>query len=164
MAELAKTTEGRARIEAAVSRLDKTVADLGQPHRTDLPQGEIASEVVQNQPDDVVPPQFLPLRKDQIAEPPTIERNESREVPPPAEEAGVAETHSAGPAVGFEFRLGPSGGFDYANDEDGRADNVQEAPGMEVDVIDHSGDELKDLMKVLDRNDREEVQAANAES
>ena len=58
MAELAKTPEGQARIEAAVSRLDKTVADLGQPHRTDLPQGEIASggtPVVQNQ-SVVVPP------------------------------------------------------------------------------------------------------------
>ena len=165
MVELAKTPEGQARIAAAVSRLDKTVADLGQPHRTDLPQGEIASgtPVEQNQSDDVVvPPQFLPLRKEQIAEPPTFENSESREVPPPAEEAGGAETHRASP-WSFEPRLGPPGGFNYENSDDGRTDNVQAAPGMEVDVIDHPEDDLRELMKVLGRADREEVLEANSE-
>ena len=89
--------------------------------------------------------------------------NESREVPPPAEEAGVAETHRAGPAVGFEFRLGPPGGFDYSNDDDGRLDNVQEAPGMEVDLVDDSGDDFRELMRVLTRDECEQVRRANSE-
>ena len=105
----------------------------------------------------------MPLSRGQVAEPPTVDMSESREVPPPAEEAGVAETHRAGPAVGFEFRLGPPGGFDYAFDDDGRLDNVQEAPGMEVDLVDDSGDDLRELMKVLTRDEREEVRRANSE-
>ena len=41
MGELAKTAAGQARIAAASERLDKTVADLGQRHRTDVSQGEM---------------------------------------------------------------------------------------------------------------------------
>ena len=61
MAELAKTSEGRITIAAAAARLDQTVADLGQQHRTDLTQGEIVSETVVGQSQsEVVPPSFCP--------------------------------------------------------------------------------------------------------
>ena len=104
----------------------------------------------------------MPLSKDQIAEPPIVDANESREVPPPAEEPGVGETHRAGPAGGFEFRVGPAGGFDY-NFDDNRSNNEQEAPGMEVDLVDDSGSDLRELMSVLTRDEREEVREADAE-
>ena len=42
MNELAKTGEGQARIAAAAIRLDMTVSKLGQRHRDDVPQEEIA--------------------------------------------------------------------------------------------------------------------------
>ena len=39
MKELVKTEEGRLRIAKAVERLDVTMSELGQQHRTDVPQG-----------------------------------------------------------------------------------------------------------------------------
>ena len=53
MKELAKTGEGQARIAAAAERLDNTVSELGQRHRDDGPQGEIApaEPMVQHHPD-----------------------------------------------------------------------------------------------------------------
>jgi hypothetical protein len=54
MKELAKTGEGQARIAAAAQRLDNTVSELGQRHRDDVPQGEIAPAeppMVQHHPD-----------------------------------------------------------------------------------------------------------------
>ena len=47
--ELSKTAAGRTRIGAAAERLDKTVEELGQQFRTDVPQGEKAEDVVQHQ-------------------------------------------------------------------------------------------------------------------
>ena len=44
--ELSKTAAGRIRIGAAAERLDKTVEELGQQFRTDVPQGEKAEDVV----------------------------------------------------------------------------------------------------------------------
>ena len=52
MGELEKTLAGRARIEAATERLDRTVAEMEATHRTDVPQGE--KELVQHQ----TPPAF----------------------------------------------------------------------------------------------------------
>ena len=51
MGELVKTATGRARIEAATERLDRTVAEMGEQHRTDVPQGENMEvrDVVQHQ-------------------------------------------------------------------------------------------------------------------
>ena len=54
------------------------------------------------------------------------------------EEAQLAETHPSeekapGHGIidtGYEIPLGPPGGFDYSMDDDGRPDNVQEAPGQ----------------------------------
>ena len=40
--KLAKTDEVQARIAAAAVRLDMPVSELGQRHRADVPQGEIA--------------------------------------------------------------------------------------------------------------------------
>ena len=62
-AELAKTPAGRIRLSAAASRLDRTVEELGQEHRDDLPQGELRERVVQSHPEQTAPPQidFLPL-------------------------------------------------------------------------------------------------------
>ena len=40
LVELAKTAEGQRRISNATVRLDKTVAELGEPHRADVAQGE----------------------------------------------------------------------------------------------------------------------------
>ncbi len=46
--ELAKTDAVKRRISAASDRLDRTVAELGQQHRVDLPQGEIVPSVGQD--------------------------------------------------------------------------------------------------------------------
>ena len=49
---MAKIDEGQTRIAAAAVRLDNTVSELGQRHRDDVPQGEIAQEpMVQHHPD-----------------------------------------------------------------------------------------------------------------
>ena len=58
MKGVAKTDQGQARIAAAAVRLDETVSELGQRHRADVPQGEIAAAepVVQHQLDS--PPQL----------------------------------------------------------------------------------------------------------
>ena len=60
MKELAKTDEGQARIAAAAVRLDMTVSELGQRHRADVPQWEIApaEPMVQHQPESALT--FLP--------------------------------------------------------------------------------------------------------
>ena len=46
--ELANTPDGRVRIAAAAERLDRTVVELGNQYRGDIPKGE-KSEVVQHQ-------------------------------------------------------------------------------------------------------------------
>ena len=40
MGEAAKTPLGRARIANASERLDRTVAEMAEKHRVDVPQGE----------------------------------------------------------------------------------------------------------------------------
>ena len=50
MGKLIKTEAGKRRIAAASERLDRTVAEMGQQHRADLPQGENAPAMGQNQP------------------------------------------------------------------------------------------------------------------
>jgi hypothetical protein len=90
-AELAKIQAGRIRISAASERLHKTVEELGQRFRTDVPQGE-KPEMVQHQPTEQVIPQFLPIPQstDRLTD---VVRDVSREVPPPADEPGGGETH-----------------------------------------------------------------------
>ena len=135
MGELAKTDAGKRRISAASDRLDRTVADLGQQHRDDLPQGEIVQSMGQDQPV-MEAPNFIPLPEN-IDEPLNM-RDESREVPPPADEPGVGETH----------------------DLDGR--EQQAGPSMDIDMITEDVD-LKELMSVLTRDARKEIKELNAE-
>ena len=110
--------------------MDRTVADLGQQHRVDLPQGEIVPNVGQDQ-QVIEAPNFIPLPEN-INEPLNM-RDGSREVPPPADEAGVAETHDA---EGFL----PEG-------------REQAGPSMDIDMIEEDVD-LKELMSVFTRETR----------
>ena len=48
--ELSKTEAGKRKIAAASERLDRTVAEMGQQHKADLPQGENAPAMGQSQP------------------------------------------------------------------------------------------------------------------
>ena len=87
IAELAKTPAGQARIAAASERLDRTVRELGEQHRTDVPQGE-KETVVQHQtpPAFETPVEFVPLEprpqefRDIIED--TVKEHVSREAPP----------------------------------------------------------------------------------
>ena len=150
MNEMSKTPEGRIRIAAAAERLDFTVSLLGQQHRADVPQGEMTRSVEQHQPVQD-PPTFLPMNGSEIVRP-TPER-ESVEAPTHhADEAGQGETHDPTDRE-------PAGGWDI-----GIGDDVpQELPGMEVDMIGENESDLKDLMKTLTRDAKEEVLAANQE-
>ena len=49
------------------------------------------------------------------------------------------------------------------NQDDDRVDNVQEAPGMEVDIVEEADGDLKAIMAVMRRNEKVEIQEANAE-
>ena len=53
-----------------------------------------ATAVGQVQPE-LEAPQFVPMSGNEIVRPLTTETSESKEVPPPADEAGQAETHQA---------------------------------------------------------------------
>ena len=66
-------------------------------------------------------------------------RDESREVSPPADETGVAETH----------------------DPEGR--EQQAGPSMDIDMIDENNLDLRELMSVLTRDARKEITEMNAE-
>ena len=148
MKELAKTDEGQARIAAAATRLDMTVSELGQRHRADVPQGE-SERVVHHQPDS--PPTFLPMTDVETIKPPKCE---SGEAPPPADEAGAAETHGGQTHHGvLDMGFG--------------VEQPQELPGMEVDAITSSVEQeecdLKELMRTLTRDAKAEVSKVNAE-
>ena len=127
--------------------MDKTVEALWQQFRNDVPQGEKAADVVQHQPEETTP-QFIPMPEGQRE--PTHQApsgdagvdHESREVPPSPDEPGLGETR--------QVPQGPPGGFDYGQDDD-RVDNVQEAPGMEVDAVTIDED-LRDVMNVMTRD------------
>ena len=117
--ELMKTAVGRARVGAAASRLDKTVEQLGQQFRTDVPKGENVPGMMEQHQSASAPPQFIPMATEDMetmAHPGGNAKNddESREVAPSPDEPVVGET-----------RAGPPEGFDYNQDDD-RVDNVQE--------------------------------------
>ena len=78
MAELAKTTAGRLRISAATDRMDRTVGELGQQFRHDVPQGDNCG-VEHRQPE--APPQFIPIPSQTPATVEYRDDHESREVP-----------------------------------------------------------------------------------
>ena len=96
MGELAKSAAGRTRLGAAVERLDRTVGDLGQQFRSDVPQGENA--VMEPDRSEQMPPSFLPIPEQDHqglsgdAGDNRKEVYESREVLPSPDEPGVGET------------------------------------------------------------------------
>ena len=53
-----------------------------------------ANTVGQDQPESETP-QFLPMSGNKLVRPPTTETSESREVPPPADDARLSKTHRA---------------------------------------------------------------------
>ena len=151
--ELSKTVAGRARLGAAAERLDKTVEELGQRFRTDVPQGEI-EPVVQHQPEPVTPhfsqPEFLPMNGDDGHV--EVENHESGEVPPPADQPGLGETRRQ-----LEF---------LSNDPPIAREPMEVTYGdsMDVNVVEDGPDtELKDLLAVLQREEKVEVVEANRE-
>ena len=145
MGEMSKTADGRARIAAAAAaRLDQTVAELGQQHRTDLSQGEMADATTVGQSQPVIePPQFLPMSTEETIRPPNTETSESREVPPPADDARLGETHDQ------SYRDHGMLDTGYEQCADG-----QEIPGMEIDVVTEQHSDLSSLMSVLTREER----------
>ena len=146
VSELAKTAEGQARIAAANERLDRATRELGEKYRTDVAQGENAGvEQHQNQDPPEISEQieFVPM------EPEVHEREHvSREVPPPADEAGGAETHEdalaefADGAVWHPGQPMEAGGGD---------------PGMDIDVVETPEVELLELLNVVTRDVHDEL-------
>ena len=95
MGELANTPEGRTRIAAAAERLDRTVAELGNQYRGDIPQGEKSASVqYQHEPEVVseAPIEFIPFDD---ARPVREFAHESGEAPPPADDDRHVETHES---------------------------------------------------------------------
>ena len=134
MGEIAKTPLGRVRIANASKRLDRTVAEMGEQHRIDVPQGEKLEDGVR-QPDAVaeVLPQFIPL--------PT----ESRVVLPPADEPGKGETRvrEVGDDVEHEFE---GLGSPVEEEEAPACRDGQELPGMEIDVMHGNPTDVRSLV------------------
>ena len=131
-----------------------------------MPKGE-SEQVEQHQPDGALP-NFLPMDDNEVIKPRESDQDK-RQVP---DEAELAETHPSAEReprhgvidTGYEIPLGPPGGFNYSMDDDGRTDNVQDAPGMEVDLvmeIEPDESDLKELMQTMTRDAREEVRRAN---
>ena len=139
--ELMKTAVGRARVGAASNRLDKTVEQLGQQFRTDVPMGENVPNVMEQHHPESAPPQFIPIAAEATAHRGGDAKidDESREVPPSPDEPGVGETREMrSEDEPYVVPLCPEG---------------QEIPGMEVDSIEQSDDELRKIMAVM--KDRE---------
>ena len=117
-----------------------------------MPQGE-KLEVVQHQPTEQVIPQFLPIPQSILASTeaqpsvrldPNERRGESGEVPFPIDEPGGGETH------GFEGSIPEA--------------RVSVEPGMDIDIVEENVDTgLKELMAVLRRDERLEIEEANRE-
>ena len=151
---IASTEAGRIRIGAATDRLDKTVEALGQQFRSDVPQGENVADVVQHQPEQTVP-QFIPMPAGQhepVHQAPSGDAGvdfESREVPPSPDEPGIGETREMrSEDEPYAVPLCPDG---------------QEIPGMEVDLVEETDNDLKAIMAVMRRDEKAEIQEANAE-
>ena len=146
MGELAKTEAGRARISAATERLDRTVGELGERFRQDIPQGESSASVpapVEHHPPEDRPHQFIPipasLQNHRMMQ---EDMNESRVVLPPADEPGQGETHD-----------------EFAVEEQG---NDQQE--MDIGTVSQDPEEdMRQLMNVLTRDARKEVKNCNEE-
>ena len=177
VSELSKTVVGRTRIDAAMNRLHHNVEELveaGQKFRTDVPQGEDEQEhgdaMEQPQPEWAPPqqnePEFIPIDHPSDA----------------ASHRGV-DMRDAGQATPFDGERGGRAtdecGFDYSMvpphvhpDASLSAGNLPPpvAPGatigndMDVNVLDDGPDtELKNLMGVLQREEKKELEDVNRE-
>jgi hypothetical protein len=146
--ELAKTAEGQARIAAASERLDRTVRELGEKMRTDVSQGENGEMVPHQTPPEFETPvspdvEFIPLDSRQHGD----DEHVSREVPPPADEAGGAETHGGHEQVAGEGAVW----------HPGRSEEIAADPGMDIDVVTSPEVELAELFNVMTRDAQEEI-------
>ena len=103
---------------------------------------------------------FLPMSGSEFVRPPTTETSASREVPPPADDARLGETHQADAGSSrMEHGMLDTG---YESERPGYTEG-QEISGMEIDVIDAPHSDLNELMDVLTRDDRDAVREANDE-
>ena len=110
-----------------------------------MSQGEKSQVVVQHQPTEQVIPQVLPIPQGtQRNEAQPSVREESKEVPSPADEPGV------GDAYGFQ------GSFPEAR---GPAQ-----PGMEIDLVEKNTDvDFKLMMATLRRDEKIDIEETNRE-
>ena len=115
-----------------------------------MTQGKKSEVMVQHQPIEQVIPQFLPILQrvknngNNERQTTATARDESREVPPPADEPGVGETH--------EFE----GSFPESH---GSAD-----PGMDIDLVEENTNvDLKRMMATLRRDEKLEIEETNKE-
>ena len=92
-----------------------------------------------------VPPEFLPIPIDE-----TPSSDESIEVPPPADEPGLGETHDVEGLANEHYELAQP---------EPRMDG-----GMDIDMIDEKPEtDLKELLAVMHRDEKDEIFEANAE-
>ena len=90
--------------------------------------------------------EFIPMERDRRGDGDHV----SREVPPPADEAGAAETHE--PKT--------EGAVWYP----GRSEAIAADPGMDIDVIESPEVELQELFNVVTRVIQEEVKQHESDS
>ena len=96
------------------------------------------------------PPTFLPMNASEVVRP-TPERESVEEPSHHADEPGVGKTHDVeGPIPETHEPAGL-----------GMDDSPQETPGMEVGMITKNDADLKELVKTLIRDAKEEVLAAD---
>ena len=90
----------------------------------------------------------------------TTETSESREAPPPADDARLGETHRADAGCSrMEHGMLDTGD----ESENPRGADGQEIPGMEIDMIDEQHSDLSSLMNFLTRDEKDVFREANDE-
>ena len=145
--ELSKTAAGRTRIGAAAERLDRTVEELGQQFRDDVPQGE-KEAMVQPRSELTVPQtlEFLPLNAEETTQHiPIGMDDESRVVLPSPDEPGGGETREFG-------------------GEASAAEPPAHEDSMDVNVVqDKPETEMNTLMSLLHRDEKIQVEDATRE-
>ena len=183
--ELAKTVSGQMRLAAATGRLDRTVDDLGQKHRDDLPQGEIVGDMGQGSRAALEPPtnpEFIPMdappmdvaeriqRQEDFAE--SMRQHEASSslaggLLPPAAGAGIAvslrhESREAPPspdeAGGAETRGGDFG------EAGGPTPLTTHEDSMDINAVDHNPEtDLSELMRAMSQSEKDELVEDNRE-
>ena len=163
--EIAKTAAGKRRIAAATSRLDSTIADLGQQYREDVPQGELNGDVVADLPattDD--PPAFLPIpTSEEMIDESRPVRPDVRPDRPDLRHDVAADTHIERPRDALdEFLASPLRPED-ADDGPGMSSMPIDG-GMDIDIIEDKPDtDLQEILAMMRANDRDEIKDANDE-